>query len=47
MIDIREHPEICERINRIINKGGIVELKLENRQTVLAVVEIKRQLIKE
>lgn len=46
MIDIREHAEVLATINEIINKGGIVEVKLEKAQTEIAVVEIKRKLIK-
>lgn len=47
LIDIRDYDEIVQKVNRIINKGGIVELKLENHRTQLAVVEIQRKLIKE
>lgn len=47
MIDIRDYDDVCDRINRIISKGGIVEIKLEKRRSEIAVVEIRRQLIKE
>ena len=47
LIDIRDYDEIVQKVNRIINQGGIVELKLENHRTQLAVVEIQRKLIKE
>lgn len=40
--DIRQHPEVCETINAIINNGKISEVKVE-RQGTLTVVEIDRK----
>ena len=46
MIDIREHPEVCEAINAVVNNKGIVEVHNEKRQGKdnLVVVEISRTL---
>ena len=46
MIDIRDHPEICNVINAIINNGGAAEIKNEKRRgdDNLVVVEIVRVL---
>lgn len=40
--DIREHPDVCETINAIINNGKISEVKVEREKT-LTVVEIERR----
>lgn len=43
-IDIRQHPEIIELINAIINNKGIAEIKNEgkNDSVNIVVVEVKR-----
>ena len=41
-IDIRQHPDVCETINAILNNGKISEVKIE-REKVLTVVEIERR----
>jgi len=43
-IDIREHPEVIEIINTILNNKGIAEIKNESKHNSvnLVVVEIKR-----
>lgn len=40
--DIRNHPDVCDTINAIINNGKISEVKVE-RQNTLTVVEIERK----
>lgn len=46
MIDIRDHPEVCEAINAVVNNRGIAEVKNEKRrgEDNLVVVEIARTL---
>lgn len=46
MIDIREHPEVIDIINAIINNHGTAEIKNEARKgdTNLVVVEIVRSV---
>ena len=46
MIDIRNHPEVCEAINAVVNNRGIAEVKNEKRrgEDNLVVVEIVRTL---
>lgn len=39
--DIRTRDDILDCINRVLNNGGIAEIKIE-RHTVPVVVEIKR-----
>lgn len=41
-IDIRENKEVIEMINKIINEGGIAEVKVEKHG--ISVIEIKRKL---
>ena len=41
-IDIRQMPDVCDKINAVLNNRGIVELKQES--TGITVVEIKRTL---
>ena len=42
-IDITEYPEIIERINETLNKGGSIEVKAE--RSGIAAVVIKRELV--
>lgn len=46
MIDVREHPEVIEAINKVLNSRGIAEVKNEIRkgEDNLVVVEITRTL---
>lgn len=44
MIDIRQHHEAAEAINAILNNRGIAEVKIEGKNSVPTVVEIKRTL---
>lgn len=46
MFDIRDHPEVCEAINAVVNNGGIAEVKNEKRkgEDNYVVVEIVRAL---
>ena len=46
MIDVRNHPEVVEAINLILNSRGIAEVKNEIRkgEDNLVVVEIQRTL---
>lgn len=41
-IDIRQMPDVVEKVNAVLNNHGIVELKQES--TGITVVEIKRTL---
>jgi len=41
-MDIREMPDVCEKVNAVLNNHGIVEIKVES--TGVTVVEIKRTL---
>lgn len=43
-IDIREHPEIIDLINAIVNSKGIAEIKNEGKHNTvnIVVVEVKR-----
>lgn len=40
--DIRQHEDVCEMLNSIINAGKIAEIKVE-KQSILTVVEIERR----
>lgn len=42
-IDINEYPELVERINETLSKGGVIELKSE--RSGIAAVVIKRELV--
>jgi len=44
VIDIRQNDEAVEAINAILNNHGIAEVKIEGKNTVPTVVEIKRTL---
>lgn len=46
MIDIREHPDIVEMLNQILNSKGTAEIKNEKRkgEDNLVVVQITRTL---
>ena len=46
MIDIREHPEVIDAINAVLNNRGIAETKNEMRRGKdnIVVVEISRTL---
>lgn len=44
MIDIRRNDEAVEAINAILNNHGIAEVKIEGKNVVPTVVEIKRTL---
>lgn len=46
MIDVREHLEVIEAINKVLNSRGIAEVKNEMRkgEDNLVVVEIQRTL---
>lgn len=42
-IDINEYPEIIERVNETLSKGGVIEIKSE--RSGIAAVVIKRELV--
>lgn len=42
-IDIRDYPELVERVNETLSKGGAIELKTE--RSGIAAVVVKRELV--
>ena len=43
MVDIREHQDVIDILNAILNNKGIAEIKMERGETPV-IVEIKRTL---
>lgn len=43
-IQLKDYPELCAVIERIINNGGTCEIKKERNGKVITVVEIDRKL---
>lgn len=42
-IEIQDHPELIEKVNETLSKGGAIELKTE--RSGIAAVIVKRELI--